>query len=530
MKTSSLSHRTVQLAFGSAIAVLLLVGAISYRSLVASSESNRWVRHTHEVLENLQEMLFGMEVITSTVRQFVLTREDSALESYRAGKLDLATHEALVRELTQDNPEQQRRLPMLATLTAQRLERGEKFIAIRQNQGLEAAIEAVRGGPSLQASVDYKSIILEMQDEELRLLALREGDVKRHLGQSQFVLMLGLVLGSLITGVAGWSVQRGNSTRERAEQALFDEKERAQVTLNSIGDAVACTDIAGNLTFLNVVAEKLTGWPWQEAAGRPMAEVLQILDGGTRETIPNPMAKAVELNRAVNLPSDCILIRRDGAETPIEDSVAPIHDRDGNATGAVMVFRDVTASREMALQIAHAATHDFLTGLPNRMLLNDRISQAIALAQRHKTKVAVLFLDLDGFKQVNDSLGHLLGDGVLQSVAKRLADCVRSSDTVSRRGGDEFVVLLPEVQELEDVVATARRMLQAVAAPHVIDHHVLHVTVSIGVSVSPDDGGDAETLIKNADAAMYQAKKNGRQCYQFFNLAMSAQAVELRSA
>jgi diguanylate cyclase (GGDEF)-like protein len=184
----------------------------------------------------------------------------------------------------------------------------------------------------------------------------------------------------------------------------------------------------------------------------------------------------------------------------------------------------------MALQIAHAATHDFLTGLPNRMLLNDRISQAIALAQRHKTKVAVLFLDLDGFKQVNDSLGHLLGDGVLQSVAKRLADCVRSSDTVSRRGGDEFVVLLPEVQELEDVVATARRMLQAVAAPHVIDHHVLHVTVSIGVSVSPDDGGDAETLIKNADAAMYQAKKNGRQCYQFFNLAMSAQAVELRSA
>ena len=124
MKTSSLSHRTVQLAFGSAIAVLLLVGAISYRSLVASSESNRWVRHTHEVLENLQEMLFGMEVITSTVRRFVLTREDSALEFYRAGKLDLATHEALVRELTQDNPEQQRRLPMLATLTAQRLERG----------------------------------------------------------------------------------------------------------------------------------------------------------------------------------------------------------------------------------------------------------------------------------------------------------------------------------------------------------------------------------------------------------------------
>jgi diguanylate cyclase (GGDEF)-like protein/PAS domain S-box-containing protein len=530
MKARSLSHRTVQLAFGSAIALLLLVGAISYRSLVASNESNRWVRHTHEVLENLQEMLFGMEVITSTVRRFVMTGEDSAVEAYRAARLHLATHEAVVRDLTRDNPEQQRRFPILAKLVAQRLERAETFIAIRRNQGLEAAIEVVRGGPSLQASVDYKAAILEMQNEELRLLALREADVKTHLRQSEFILLLGLVLGALIAGVAGWSVQRGNTKRELAEEALFDEKERAQVTRNSIGDAVACTDIAGNLTFLNALAEKLTGWSWPEAAGRPMAEVLQILDGGTREAIPNPMEMAVKLNRSVHLPPNCILLRRDGVETPIEDSVAPIHDRDGKPTGAVIVFRDVTASRAMALQIAHAATHDFLTGLPNRMLLNDRIGQAIALAPRHKKKVAVLFLDLDGFKHINDSLGHLLGDRILQSVAKRLGDCVRGSDTVSRRGGDEFVVLLSEFQELEDVAITATRMLAAVGQPHVIDHHTLHVTASIGVSVHPNDGRDAETLIKNADAAMYRAKKNGRQCYQFFDPAVNVGAVELRSA
>jgi diguanylate cyclase (GGDEF)-like protein len=164
------------------------------------------------------------------------------------------------------------------------------------------------------------------------------------------------------------------------------------------------------------------------------------------------------------------------------------------------------------------------------MLLNDRISQAIALAPRRKTKIAILFLDLDGFKHINDSLGHALGDRLLQSVAKRLEDCVRGSDTVSRRGGDEFVVLLSELQNLEDAEITARRMLEAVAKPHAIDHHMLHVTTSIGVSVYPDDGLDAEALIKNADTAMYQAKKNGRERYQLFNPVVNAEGVVLRSA
>ena len=183
----------------------------------------------------------------------------------------------------------------------------------------------------------------------------------------------------------------------------------------------------------------------------------------------------------------------------------------------------------MALQMTHSAEHDFLTGLPNRMLLNDRVSQAIALAPRHMKKVAVLFLDLDGFKHINDSLGHPIGDKLLQSIAKRLVDCVRGSDTVSRQGGDEFVVLLSEVEQPEDAAITARRMLQAVARAHSIDQHDLHVTTSIGVSIYPDDGLDAETLIKNADTAMYQAKENGRQSYQFFKPAMNVRAVERQS-
>jgi diguanylate cyclase (GGDEF)-like protein/PAS domain S-box-containing protein len=316
--------------------------------------------------------------------------------------------------------------------------------------------------------------------------------------------------------------------RKSMEEALFVATERAQVTLNCIGDAVACTDIEGNVTYLNLVAEKMTGWSLPEAAGRPLAEVFRILDAISRKIAPHPLDRAVDPNRTVHLPSNSVLIGRDESEIPIEDSVALIHDREGQVTGAVIVFRDVSAARAMALQMTHLAQHDFLTGLPNRML-NDRVSQAIALAPRHQKKVAVLFLDLDGFKYINDSLGHPTGDKLLQSIAKRLVNCVRRSDTVSRQGGDEFVVLLSEVERPEDPAIAARRLLQAVAEPHSIDQHDLHVTTSIGLSVYPNDGLDAETLIKNADTAMYQAKENGRQGYQFFKPAMNIRAVERQS-
>jgi diguanylate cyclase (GGDEF)-like protein/PAS domain S-box-containing protein len=375
-------------------------------------------------------------------------------------------------------------------------------------QGLEAVRRTHAAAPHVPLVV-----LTGMDDEALASQSLQEG--------AQDYLIKDQIDGRSLLRSLRYAIER-----KAMEEALFVETERAQVTLQCIGDAVVCTDVAGKITFLNLVAEKMTGWPSEEASGRPMGEVLEILDAISRETIPNPMEGAMEKNRTAHLPANSILVRRDGSEIPIEDSVAPIHDREGKAIGAVIVFRDVSAARTMALEMAHSAEHDFLTGLPNRMLLNDRVTQAIAMAPRHLKKVAVLFLDLDGFKHINDSLGHPIGDKLLQSIAKRLVGCVRNSDTVSRQGGDEFVVLLSEVDQTESTAITARRMLQAVAGAHSIDHHDLHVTTSIGVSVYPDDGRDAETLIKNADTAMYQAKENGRQSYQFFKPAMNVRAVE----
>jgi diguanylate cyclase (GGDEF)-like protein/PAS domain S-box-containing protein len=317
--------------------------------------------------------------------------------------------------------------------------------------------------------------------------------------------------------------------RKVIEETQFIEKERAQNTLDSIGDAVICTDASGKITFLNRVAEAMTGWTLNDAAGRAMADCVRIVDGITGKAIPDPMAKATSQDRKGALPSNSVLIRRDGHEVLIEDSVAPIHDREGLHTGAVIVFRDVSSTRALEKELTHSAQHDFLTGLPNRMLLKDRVGQAISLARRQRCHSAVLFLDLDGFKHVNDSLGHLIGDKVLQSVAKRLLGCVRSPDSVSRQGGDEFVVVLPELKCLEDAEAAVGRLLKAVAEVHFIDGHEIYVTTSIGVSVYPGDGLDAETLIKNADTAMYHAKKNGKQDYEFFSLEMTVESDERSS-
>jgi len=317
--------------------------------------------------------------------------------------------------------------------------------------------------------------------------------------------------------------------RKAVEEALFIEKERAQVTLNSIGDAVLSTDISGNVTYLNHAAESLTGWSREEALRRPVAEVFQIIDGATRQPARNPMELAVQQNKTVGLTANCILIRPDGLECAIEDSAAPIHDRRGQVTGAVIVFHDVTAARAMSFRMSHLAQHDSLTDLPNRLLLNDRLTRAIASARRNGNRLAVLFVDLDRFKDINDSLGHAIGDKLLQSVAERLVARVRNSDTVSRPGGDEFVVLLSELEHPEDAAVCAKKMLTALTAPHRIAQHDVHVTVSIGVSTYPEDGQDAETLVKSADTAMYQAKENGRNNYEFFRQDMNIRAVERQS-
>lgn len=356
-------------------------------------------------------------------------------------------------------------------------------------------------------------VLATLEDEPIAKLAVQHG-------------AQGYLLKERLDGYSLCTALQSMVERAANAEALFAQRELAEITLNSIGDAVICVNFGGEVTYLNPVAESMTGWRADEAIARPLEDVLQIINGSTRIPVPNPLISAIIENKAIGLTPDCVLIRRNGSEAGIDDSAAPIHDRNGQVTGAVMVFHDVTEARALALRTLYLAQHDALSGLANRALLNDRLSHAITAAERHRGKLAVLFVDLDRFKQINDSLGHDVGDRLLQAVAQRLLACVRNSDTVGRLGGDEFVVVLSEVSHSEDAAISADKLLAAISQPYNIDALDVQITASIGISTYPDDALDAETLVKNADSAMYHAKESGRNQHYFYENNMNRLAGE----
>jgi len=305
------------------------------------------------------------------------------------------------------------------------------------------------------------------------------------------------------------------SERKRMEDVLFEEKERMRLTLQSIGDAVVCTDAQGRVSYLNPVAERMTGWQAFDAAGRDVDEVVPLhLPGGVAQQL-SPLHQALASGRSLTPLRGVVLQRRgDGQRFDVEESSSPITDRHGQVTGAVMVLHDVTESVTMAERMARLAQYDALTDLPNRVLLQDRARQALAHARRDGYCLAVLYLDLDGFKQVNDTRGHDVGDQLLVQFARRLQAATRASDTVSRQGGDEFVVLLPGIEGAEQACTVARKILTVCDAPFDLEGEQVQISLSGGIALFPRHGETYEDLARCADAAMYEAKRQGRRQFR----------------
>jgi diguanylate cyclase (GGDEF)-like protein/PAS domain S-box-containing protein len=304
--------------------------------------------------------------------------------------------------------------------------------------------------------------------------------------------------------------------------SLFEERDRTRVILDSISDAIITTDVRGNILYLNTVAARLTGWSAADAAGDPLAEVLRIIDATTREPLGSPLAHAIRDDRRSTLKASCLLLRRDGAEFAIEASAAPVHDRTGKVKGGIIAFHDVSVTRALTRSLSHLAHHDGLTDLPNSMTFENCLARTVAFARRHRHTVGVLLLDLNGFKHINETLGHRVGDQLLQSVAQRLLECVRGSETVCRREGLEFAILLPEMTMRLDAAALAQKVLQSLSLVHQIDAHALYVTPNIGIAAYPDDGADAEALLRHAEVAKSESKATGRNNYRFFTSEMDA--------
>ncbi|HWQ94431.1 MAG TPA: DAHL domain-containing protein, partial [Gammaproteobacteria bacterium] len=298
--------------------------------------------------------------------------------------------------------------------------------------------------------------------------------------------------------------------RKQAEAALFREKERAQVTLESIGDAVITTDTAGHVEYLNPVAESLTGWTGSEARGLPLQQVFHVLNDLTRETVANPVERVIQEGKTISPSGHAMLVQKNGGEFSIEKSGAPIRDRDGAIVGVVLVFRDVSHSRKMAAQLQHQASHDALTGLINRREFERRLARTLASLETLHTEHALLYLDLDQFKIVNDTCGHIAGDELLRQITSLLQIRLRERDTLARLGGDEFGVLLEHCPP-EQAARIADELRQTVKDFYFVwQEKAFTMGVSIGLVSYHDATLSLAEILSAADTACYIAKDKGR--------------------
>ena len=327
-----------------------------------------------------------------------------------------------------------------------------------------------------------------------------------------------------------FSVVPGEGGGDSLQGFLFDitDEKRAEEQLRlagevfqSSGEAIVITDSDMRIVSINPAFATISGYSADEAVGQTPYSL-------------SPGIRSQEREREIwervwhegFWQGEVWDRRRNGDVYPKWLTVSVVRDANGRPVNYIEIFSDISERKEREERVRHLAHHDFLTDLPNRVLLNDRITQAVSLAERNRTQVAVMFLDLDRFKNVNDSLGHTVGDKLLQEVARRLRGSMRASDTVSRQGGDEFVILMPDVDDAADIARRAQNVLDSISRAYSIDGHELITTPSIGISVFPSDGRDVETLLKNADAAMYHAKESGRNNYQFFTQDMNTRALE----
>lgn len=300
-------------------------------------------------------------------------------------------------------------------------------------------------------------------------------------------------------------------------------EERTRALLNNIDEGIASISADGIIEVFNPGAARIFGYPSEEVLGKNISMLMpeperSAHDGYLKQYLETGDAHIIGIGREV------IAQRKDGERFPMDLRVSEF-SLDGRRQ-FIGIMRDITERKSAEAKIIHLANHDGLTNLPNRNLVQDRIQQTISWAQRANSQFAVMFIDLDKFKVINDSLGHDTGDQLLQTVAQRLSTSLRVGDTVGRQGGDEFIVLLANLSAPEDAALVAQKILCNLAHPYLINGHDLYTSASIGIAVFPQDGNTVDTLLKNSDTAMYHAKDAGRSNYQFFTQAMNAAAAE----
>jgi diguanylate cyclase (GGDEF)-like protein/PAS domain S-box-containing protein len=304
------------------------------------------------------------------------------------------------------------------------------------------------------------------------------------------------------------------------ERRRTDELQLASKVFETTADAIVMSDADDRVVMVNAAFSKLTGYDAQEIVGKILAESpFRPIDVAESE------ARMERQQRDGTVTGEVPRFRKDGTPLSLWVSASTVRNDDGSIRNYLRVFTDISLLKETQRKLEKLASHDTLTGLPNRRLLHDRLEHALLRAERHHVSMALMFIDLDGFKDVNDTLGHDVGDLLLRDVAARLATCIRASDTIARFGGDEFAIVLEDACLPADAERVCLRIAVALATPFDLNGHRVSTAASVGVAIYPLDGGDATTLLKNADVAMYKAKRTGRNCFKFFADAPQPVAV-----
>jgi len=309
------------------------------------------------------------------------------------------------------------------------------------------------------------------------------------------------------------AIVRDITEQKSAQEALRQSEERYRTILEDILEGCYETDIQGNLTFFNNSFCKIIGYPAQELYN---SSYINRFNKDHLEYLKN-IFNEVYLSGLPNRRIECVITTKDGFTKNVEISVSPIRDVRGKSIGFRGIMRDITERKKIEDMFTHMAFHDPLTGLPNRRLFEDRLYVALKFTKRNNKKLALILMDMDNFKEVNDTLGHQTGDKLLNAVCTRINGLIRKSDTLARMGGDEFTLLLPpEINNQEDIIIVADKITRAFRQPFICEGTEIFTSASIGIAIYPDHGDDADTLISHADIAMYQAKKSGGNCFRIY--------------
>jgi PAS domain S-box-containing protein len=454
MKTKSVMRGKLQLAFGSAILVLLVVGGIAFRTAAVAGESDRWVRHTQEVLENIADLLSTMQNLESSARGFILTGKESYLETYRACVTHSQVQTTLVRNLTLDNPAQQRQIPILENLAAQKIQLAERVIAVRRAEGLQTAVDATLNGGGQQIMDAYREVIREMQEEEQRLLVLRDADSERRLGQTKTVLILGTFLGVLIATLAGWVAHRDSVARGLAEAALRDSEDKYRRLIQGVQDyAILMLGPQGEIRSWNPGAERMTGCKFEEVAGQNYSRFFPPEDvklGRPREILRIAAASGSYEEKGMRL-------RKNGARFLVRTTYTSSRDVAGNLRGFSVISRDLSQGAE-----SDAKYRGLLEAAPDAMVVVNQSGEIMLLNVQAEKQFGYSRDELIGQKVKNiipDGFAErLIADGT-RSAADALAQQIGTGiELIARRkNGTEFPIeiMLSPLESAEGTLVTA---------------------------------------------------------------------------